>query len=677
MAVLAVLLVTGGTKTAQAEPYVFDTVDVTANADTKRPDLDPESIANPYRVESTARFGTEVISRKEIEAYAPKDVFDLLSKAVGMNLTFQGRKSPYFLDERGGGQLTYILDGAVLPPSSNRILQKLPIADIEQIEIVRGSTSLSLGPTIPIGAGNAGSGLNTGFVVIRTKRPQKTEVEATAYIEGSKSAPPANGQSLYAGTRLGQKGVLNSAWIATGLSRYDRPDNNDRFDGQDGRSGMINGGFEIGKFTLGFMGYLDAGTIDFQRGVTLQGTLDTSKWFYDPLKSSIVSSDMTMKWSENQVTLFSMFKTTYQQTEYDQSFASSDAVNALVAGKYYKEETGGFNLRHSARFGNTLVQLGGQLTSSTGFGPNLSNSYNNFDTSVKGWTIGIEQKLFKDRLNLDAGFRQDIKHVDVSSLSATKDNVATNVDMPAANTFAAGLRWKLAERYAFNARYFYGREGTSGDFALRTQNNVSLDPERQERIELALEAKPADWFMPVLTWFDYDIKNQKTASTSTYVVDGETYYYYTQNDAHRQGIELAIKGRFAKRSSYSFSWTHLFDNNTTTNGVTTDAIGVSNPENLFTATLSHAWGSWQANVSLKQVGSWQTTTSPMGTLYADLGDYTVIDANIAKEFRFPGYRLTTTLYVRNLGNERYATRYVTGYYPDRGRTIGLQLGMSL
>jgi iron complex outermembrane receptor protein len=63
-------------------------------------------------------------------------------------------------------------------------------------------------------------------------------------------------------------------------------------------------------------------------------------------------------------------------------------------------------------------------------------------------------------------------------------------------------------------------------------------------------------------------------------------------------------------------------------------------------------------------------------LYADLGDYQRIDANIAKDFKFDGYTLTSKLYGRNLSNDQYATRYVTGYYYDRGRTLGLELSMA-
>jgi iron complex outermembrane recepter protein len=121
------LLLVQSTTLVNAEPVVLDGINVTSPSVEKRDDLDPKSITNPYRVESSASFGTEVFTQKEIKAYAPKDLFDLLNKASGLNLTYQGRRSPFSLDERGGGQMTYILDGAILPSSLSRILQKIPL----------------------------------------------------------------------------------------------------------------------------------------------------------------------------------------------------------------------------------------------------------------------------------------------------------------------------------------------------------------------------------------------------------------------------------------------------------------------------------------------------------------------------------------------------------------------
>ena len=677
MSFIMTLLVIQSANIASAEPVVLEGINVTAPSVSKRDDLDPKSITNPYRVESSASFGTEVFTQKEIEAYAPKDVFDLLNKAAGMNLTYQGRRSPFSLDQRGGGQMTYILDGAILPSSFSRILQKIPLSDIEEIQIVRGATSLALGPTRTPGQWGTTSGINTGFVVIRTKHPKKTEGVVSAYTEKSGSLPFATGENLYVGSRFGNVESSLNGYVAGGVAAYDRSSNDTWFDGQNGQSGMINTGVTVGELNVAFTGYADTGRLEMQRGVTYTGALAPDKWYYDPLTTSVLSSTVTMAWNRDQVTMLSLFKTRYEQDEHNESFA-----NSTVSLRNYTEESSGYSLRHNAQFGNTLVQFGGQINKNNGFGPNLSNPFNNFDTTVKGWSGSIEQKLFDGVLTLDGGYRRDITHSDVSSTVAAKPLANHDVDMAPAEAIALGARWKINEMLALNARYFHGDEGTPSDFSMKAQTGAQLHAEKQERVELALEASPATYFKPMLTWFDYNIDNQKSVLTGannslqTYTVNGETYYYYTEADVLRRGIELAMKGDVAQSTSYSFSWTHLTTNRTTTNGVITDGVGVSTPEDYFTAMLSHAWEKYRANLSVKQVSSWLTSASPVGIQNADLGGYTTVDANIMRTFSFSGSRLTATLYGRNLGDVHYSTRYVTGYYPDRGRTIGAEISMA-
>jgi hypothetical protein len=635
---------------------------------TQREELSLDSTSNPYRVEASGRFGTEVFSEKEIQDLHPEDLNDLLDKAAGINLTYQGRKSPFFIQERGGGTFTYIIDGAILPPSSNRILYKFPVAAIEELQIVRGATSLTLGPSIPIGASNSGSGLNTGYIIIRTKQPQKTEGVLTASVAQASGGHPAEtNESLYAGTRLGNDSPLKG-YISGMAAKMDRPSQDSWFDGRSSQSGMGKGGFAVGKLNVNMMVYKDSGTLEMQRGVKADGSLAGDKWYYDPLETTLYTSDMRLQWTPDQTTLFNIFLTQYDQTEHNESFISAGST-----AKEYEEETSGFGLRHNARFGNTLMQLGGQMSNSNGSGPNLSKSYNKYDTTIIGWSASVEQKLFHEALILDGGYRQDTKHIDYASTLAANDDANNDVDMAPAKVYAIGGRWKIADIYALSGRYFRGDQGTSGDFDMRSQTGA-LHAEKQDRIEIGLEAEYASWFKPAVTWFSIDTTNKKTAANTTYTLAGTTYYYYTEADENRDGLELMIKGDIGKNTSYKLSWTFLLKCESTSNGVTTDAIGTTVPENLYTLALSHQWKAYRFNVSIKRVDEWTDSSSAMG--YAEtegLGDYTRIDANIKRDFTLQNTRLTATLFGTNLGDENYSTRYVTGYYPARGRTIGLEL----
>lgn len=651
------------TKNHELQPIVVEGESIN-----QREDLNMDSTTNPYRVEASARFGTEVFTEKEIQDLHPQDVNDLIDKAAGINLTYQGRKSPFQIEERGGGSFTYIIDGAVLPPSSNRILYKFPVAAIEELQIIRGATSLTLGPSIPIGASNSGSGLNTGYIIIRTKQPQKTEGTVTASVAQANGGHPAEtNESLYVGTRLEGDSPVKG-YVGGLVAKMDRPSQDSWFDGRSSEGGMGSAGLAVGKLNVNMMAYKDSGTLEMQRGVKADGSLAGDKWYYDPLETTLYTSDMRLQWTPNQTTLFNMFLTQYDQTEHNESFTSSASTL-----REYEEETSGFGLRHNARFGNTLVQLGGQMSNSTGSGPNLSKSYNKYDTTITGWSASVEQRLFKDRLILDGGYRQDTKHIDYSSTLATNDTANNDVDMEPAKVFALGSRVKITDTYALNGRYFHGDQGTSGDFDMRSQTGT-LHPEDQDRIEIGLEAEYTPWFQPALTWFSIDTTNKKTATDTTYTLAGGTYYYYTEADESRDGLELMVKGNIGKNTSYKLSWTYLLECENTSNGLTTDAIGVTTPENLYALALSHQWDAYRFNFSVKRVDEWTDTSSAMGYAQTEgLGDYTLIDANIKREFTIKETRLTATLFGSNLGDENYSTRYVTGYYPARGRTIGLEL----
>ena len=674
----------GETLEAQVDTQVHELTPVLVVGDKKnlRQDLKPGSLTNIYRLETSAEFGTETFKREDIQDLQPKDIYDLIDRAAGMEVTYQGRKSPYFIRMRGGGSFTYIIDGAVLPPSVNRILYKFPLSSIEELKVVRGATSLTLGPSVPIGASRSGGGINTGYIILRTRQPKKTEATLKGSVEKSIGGHPvAYNTSLYAGTRLGKTDAANG-YVGALASKMDRDSqdcsNQDTwFDGQEATGGMVNGGFTAGKFRLNMMAYQDEGRFEMQRGVKTDGTLDTAKWYYDPLKVKIFSADGNLKWTPNQVTLLNVFKTDYEQHEHNESFSSS----SITEKDEYNEDTKGFGLRHNARFGGTLVQAGMQWSSSTGFGPNLSKGYNRYDTTVTGYSASVEQQLFSGKLVLDAGGRWDIKHIDNSSAaksaSLATDDANNDVDMAPAKVFALGSHWQMTEKISLDSRYYYGEQGTTGDFDMRLVGDATPHAEKQRRIEAALDMALASFFNPMLTWFDIDTKNKKTASSSTYDIDGSTYYYYTEADEVRQGVEVAARGRIGKNTSYKVSWTRMLKNDSTSSGVTTDQIGLSTPENLWGVFLKHTWRDFRANLSVKKSDSWLQSSSAMGTFQpGGLGGYTRIDANIAKDFMFEKILMTVTLFGRNLGDDNYSTRYTTGYYPDRGRTLGMELAFS-
>ncbi|MDD5117917.1 MAG: TonB-dependent receptor plug domain-containing protein [Sulfuricurvum sp.] len=661
---------------ADATSSSLDPVNVTASTILEHDYLDPKSPTNPYRVESTAEAGTEIYTEKDIQNLAPRDVLDLIDRSVGFDVTYQGRKNPYFVNDRGGGSFTYIIDGAILPKITDRILLKIPITAIEQIQIVRGSTSLPLGPSINIAGSNSGAGLNTGFIIIRTKQPKKTMLTLNAGAEKAVGGQPtATKSSFYTGLVLGDSSI--NGYIGGMKSGMRRPSLDTWFDGQQANSTMINAGLNIGRFSIKLMGYNDTGRFEMQRGVKTNGTLDISEWYYDPTTTHLFSADASMVWNEHHTTLINYFTTKYSQSEYDSKFATATTTAVLdtTASNYY-EETSGHSIRHNIQYGDTKIMLGMQSASDIVLGSNGQSSNSSSDTKVTGYGVSVEQGLFDNALTIDAGYRQDTKHLYKTSLTYLPD-----YDMPPSTVFAMGTKWDITPKYSLNARYYKGSQGTQGDFDVKADPSIygtaSLDPESQTRIEATFEAKLLKEFRPALTWFNVKINNTKSQTSNTYLLDGNTYYYYTQADSKRDGLELLVKGKFDFGTNYKIGLTHMLHNSSTSyDGTTTDSVGISTPEDLYIVSIGQEWENYRANISANHKTGWSSSTASPGTTTGlDLGNYTRIDANIIYKAPFNNPNATIKLYGRNLTNDQYATRYTTGYYYDRGRTFGAELTM--
>jgi len=660
-----------------AQTHSLDAVNVSETGVYVRDDISLDSPTNLYKVEKSVQFATEVITQEEIQAQQPKDLFDLLNKTTGMDLTYHGRRSPFSVSMRGSGSVTYIIDGAILPPSASRILYKIPMVAIEEIQIVRSATALSIAPSINVGASNSGSGVNIGYVIIRTKQPKKTEGILSTFYEKALSQPEANGQSLYVGTRFGTRDSW-SAYVGAMVSRFERKSKESWFDATDSESGMINAGVRKGGFSVNLMVYKDQGRLEMQRGVTHSGDLHSAKWYYDPLKTTIFSLDANMIWNENQVTLLSFAQTEYEQNEHNEDFTNPNAASQ----REYEEKTQTYSLRHNARFGNTKVQLGAQHINAKGIGSDLFNPYIKYDTSIKGASASVAQTLLSGDLVVDAGYRWDQKTIENSSTAnpargqADTPNANNGVDLAPASIITLGAVYGLSDQHTLSARYFYGDQGISGDFTLQTQDGSALDAEKQNRYEIALESKFAPYLHSLITYFDTDVSNEKRATSNTYMLNNEEYYYYQQVDSHTKGIELSFKGKIADHTSYKFSWTRILSKETQDYANVNDEVGVVIPENTFTALLTHTYNGYRFNLSGKNASAYTSSKSPMGLSDADLGDYSRIDANVAKDFVFDKYTASAKFYGRNITHEQYATKYTTGYYFDRGRTLGVEVSVS-
>jgi iron complex outermembrane receptor protein len=77
------------------------------------------------------------------------------------------------------------------------------------------------------------------------------------------------------------------------------------------------------------------------------------------------------------------------------------------------------------------------------------------------------------------------------------------------------------------------------------------------------------------------------------------------------------------------------------------------------------------------MGPLWSSSSPGGTYYGELANFTRDDLNGGYNFYLHDKPLTFTVFARNLNDNNYATRYVTGAYRDPGRTWGVELASKI
>ncbi|MDR2152582.1 MAG: TonB-dependent receptor plug domain-containing protein [Helicobacteraceae bacterium] len=649
--------------------------------DQRREDLQLESLANPFKLNASQIAGAEVFTAEDIKDLRPKDLFDLLEKATGVDVTYQGRRNPFFVNVRGGGSLVYVLDGAILPPYFNKILQKIPVSFIEELQVIRGASAINIAPLIAASSMSGGAsgqpqvgavgGVAVGYVLIRTKRPDQTSTTVRAAVEAFKRGGDlAHNESVYSGTTFeiaeGVKG-----YAAAALSGYNRPSEEKWFDGQSGWSEMATIGVESEKFDLNLLAYNDEGYFEMQRGKELNGTLSNMKWYIDPLKLQLFNLDAKVKWNADQVTLIDLFTTRYNQTEW---VGGRTFANPYPAGgvQHSLITQSGYSVRHNARFeSDTGLNAGYQEIEAKG------KDYENYRTKVVGWSIGAEQALFDDALSFDIGYRQDVKTVIYDKSGAIVK--MKNKELPASKVFALGADYRFGAIAQASARYFNSDQGLNGDLEVKSKpGDPKLSGEKQVRYEIGFGVSPIKEFGAQVTYFAVDSKNEKSVSNVTYACGSDLCYYFAESDTKRSGIELITDGAVSLGEgglNYKLSWTHMLQDKDNKGD---SRLGASRPRDLYTAFVSYRLNDWRFNASLKRQSGWDASTSSPGTAYdLDLGDFTRMDANINKAFKFGENDGDVTLYGRNIGDKMYATRAVIGqgYYFDRGRVIGVEVAL--
>lgn len=611
-----------------------------------------EPVYSQYAVPESAKVSTEVINRQEIEAINPKDFYDLISRAAGVESTFQGRKVMNFASIRGGDGLGIIIDGFYIPSAqASRILAQFPMDAIESVMIVRDTTSLTLGPIM--GLGTYLSAPNQGFVILKTRRGTRPEVGMT----GEYGTLDTYEGQLYHGNRIRLFDYRLTGTVSGSDGREGW------HNAQNAKSILFSGGYDGPTLKVNTLLYYEEGMREMQRFNDLASAASRDqKWSYDPLKALWMALNVNKLWSPSQVTSLSFSHGAITDREVLASFSKPAVINNNQ-GDYADD----YHLWHTATWGRNTLKTGIQAV--WWHEPSGYASYDGKEReeTLIGAYLQDQQGLMGGRLALDAGIRADEKYINkgVDKYSPSQNTTALLRNKWSAPVVAAGVgaAYKIDGIHTVAARVGYSHADT--DSFLATVNNKSLDPEERYKFELGLEGRYHPAFNPKLTLFYYNIRNYKSsvgqAGTGNNVVN-----IYDAFNVDRRGFEFSAAGDLPYGFAYNLNYSHI--------EFTNPDIDRTNPSDTLAFLLGHVYGPIQTNFSLRYVAPYLSNSFAADGKYREVGDFTRLDANVSYNYRIRKLGGRIMVYARNLLNDNYQTILT---FEDVGFQCGVRLEQAL
>ena len=681
---LSITLALALTSHAQAEDDAIKTLKtIDVSGQSVAPEYMPESPRNPLRLPTSSTSHTQLITREEIEELRPRDVFELLNSGTGVIATQGSRKGFSGLTIRGDSNFRWIVDGAYLQPNlAGRIMKNLPVMAIQEITVVRGASALTMGPMT--GSASPGGAPVDGFVIVKTRKPSRSEGQARLAVESF--------DTVQAGVWLGKtmKGEDSKSYVAGLINYADTNGPTDLLDNgagynvwRESTGGLFKAGIDKAGWLLNFMAYKDEGSFGIPNANNhfTSGTPPAfgtnGNWRIDPTETDIYVLSGSKQWNPGHTTLFNLSRTDSHQI----LTTTTDALN--------DNENTHFNLRHNMDLGNTRVMLGGDYQHWNN--PSGMNYFEGIPREEKthGWFGQIEHKLMDDRLALDASYRSDtvkvVRGLDYYTAGAQPPGginsplIYRNRTLPEASFFSVGASWKISDRWKSGLRFGGNEQASNG---LNPMPGVTLDDDQQKKWEIGLEGQVKTWFNPTLTYFQREVKNEKSvkgfsytsATNATVTCAGrvattganatkwngtsDITECYGQDDTVRAGLELAVTGNFAERSSYRIGLTEFTRRKN---------VESTTPRTTIDLSFSHGMSAYTLTGALKHVAAYKGSASDTGDY---LGGYTRFDLGLGYDTKIRGTPLKTTVYGRNLSDKKFET---SNGIQDVGRVFGVEL----
>ncbi len=617
-------------------------------------DLINEPPSSPYHLPESAKAATWSIDQEQIQALEPRDVFDVLSYAPGVQTAFMGRKAMNFISSRGGGNFiggssfALLIDGTYIPwTQSSRVLAAFPVENIQSIQVVRDSSIFSLAPLT--GLGSIGTAIQ-GVVIIKTVKPtkQETQLKGSYGNLGRYKAFASHGDKL-------EQGYYNLSYVHQNDDGRDGWNNASESDTFLGKAGYDHQGLKAqGTF------YYNGGSREIQRGLAISKTYD-NKWEYDPLNTLMATGNLAKQWSPSQNTSLGVYTGQVDTTVRYRSWTKS-----TYTYNDQKDNVLQADLHHIITTEKNNLRVGGQAIFWDC--PDGQLYYEGVERKEELYSAYLhdEYALTKD-LSLDLGGRVDNKHVSNGiNKYMSSDNTPTVLikDEWAEPSYGvgAGAAYRFSPIWEGSLRVSFTEQGA--DSFLVTKDNQALAAEKQMRYEAGLVGKLHPALKASATAYLYDIRDQKQYAGS--VQSGsDLINVYTNADAKRTGAELELSGYiYTPRLTYGLSYTYQ----TSDNEIDDQSI----PNHIVALRLGYRYQPFQVNLTLRHVSAYDSNLFALDNLYHEVGDYSPVDANVSYDFKMGRSQWRATLFAQNLGDEKYQTRLG---WEDVGLTYGVELGV--
>jgi outer membrane cobalamin receptor len=662
---------------------------VSAWADEKEHELSPVVVSDtkdtaddeaepPYSrfaLPESAEATEQIFTRKDIEAMRPRDVFDLIETSLGMTITRQGARVHNFTKSRGD-EVSIILDGVYLSTTeAQRALGDIPVSMIESVKLIRDATVLTLGPLAKFGSAGAGSP-NQGFIVITTRRGGHNETE----LKGSY----ASYNTVNAGIFHGNSFLDDKLKLGLGYTKSRSSGKTNWNNGYDSDSFYANIGYSTKHLESGLSLFVNRASRDVQRhvgnslestnypksGPTPAGLLDQHIWRYDPINALVFSYNAALKWNEDQTTSLTYGFSRVKGEQF------ADTLTSKAAAKQFKDRVHEINLFHTIASEKNTFKVGGQgifwyQLSEGKTTPRQEESYGGYV---------YDEYRPTSRLSFDGAFRTDAKRVvkggdkyrDDGGTVALSDNQWTDQ----AYAVSVGSSYKLTPILTVLARFSYNNTPTPD--TLTTEDNVKLAAEERFKYEAGVEARLHRTFNVSVTGFYYDIENAKVSAGTISVPSSldptttESVTVYKAGNVRRYGIEVGMNGTLLESPVYgTFGYTLGYTWFCASN-LDSDK---DSPENKVSARLNYRNGDYDANLTILRV-------DPYSSYGVIVGDFTTVNLNLGKSFRFNDMLARVSVFGQNLTDEQFATnnkgypvKASWGSFLDVGATFGVEVSL--